>query len=103
MSDERNKKMRRCLDSAFAPSSLEIIDESHLHAGHPGARDGRGHFRVNLVSDSFSGKRALERHRMVFAALGELMQTDIHAVSINARAPEEVSRPGTTITTETKE
>ncbi len=103
MSDGRCEAIRHRLEAAFAPSALEIVDESHLHAGHPGARDGRGHFRVDLVSEAFSGKRALERHRMVFAALGELMQTDIHALSINARAPEEVRRPGKTITTETKE
>ncbi len=83
-SKNRVLAIRSRLLSAFAPTELEVIDESHLHEGHPGARDGRGHFRVNIVSSSFSGRTRLERHRMVFAALGGLMDTDIHALSITA-------------------
>ena len=77
---------------AFAPSELEVVDESHLHAGHPGARDGRGHYRVTIVSGRFAGRSRLERHRMVFAALGSLMETDIHALSVTAldQAPQNV-------------
>jgi BolA protein len=78
------------LQQALAPASLEIIDESHLHAGHAGARDGRGHFRVRLVSAAFRGHKPLARHRLVYAALGELMHSDIHALSIDARSPEEI-------------
>ena len=76
--------IRSRLLSAFSPTELEVIDESHLHAGHPGARDGRGHFRVTIVSPMFSGRTRLQRHRMIFAVLGKLMETDIHALSISA-------------------
>lgn len=74
----------------MAPSSLEITDDSHRHAGHAGARDGRGHFSVTIVASRFAGARRLERHRMVYSALGSLMQTDIHALSVTALAPDEV-------------
>jgi BolA protein len=83
-SDNRVLKIRARLISAFEPSELEVVDESHLHAGHPGARDGRGHYRVTIVSSKFAGRSRLERHRMVFAALGALMETDIHALSVTA-------------------
>jgi BolA protein len=74
--------------AAFSPTELEVSDESHLHAGHPGARDGRGHFRVKIVSAHFLGRKPIERHRMVFAALGTLLETDIHALSVTALADE---------------
>ena len=77
------------LTAALAPKTLEIEDESHRHAGHAGARDGRGHFRVRIVSAAFEGQSAIARHRAVYAALGDLMQTDIHALAIDARTPEE--------------
>ncbi len=86
MSD-RVATIRSKLEAAFAPEYLEIIDESHKHAGHAGARDGRGHFVVEIVSPAFAGMTPIQRHRAVYAALGELMQTDIHALSINARTP----------------
>ena len=88
MSD-RVEQIRTCLTSALAPVELVVEDESHRHAGHAGARDGRGHFRVRIVSAAFRGQAALARHRAVYAALGDLMQTDIHALAIDARAPEE--------------
>lgn len=75
--------------AALAPVELDVEDESHRHVGHAGARDGRGHFRVRIVSGAFRGLAPLARHRAVYAALGELMQTDIHALAIDARAPEE--------------
>ena len=68
---------------------VELIDDSHLHAGHAGARDGRGHFRVRVISPDFAGLRPLQRHQLVYRSLGELMQTDIHALSIIALTPEE--------------
>lgn len=86
---ERVARIRERLQAALAPSALAIEDESHRHAGHAGARDGRGHFRVHVVSSAFSGKASLARHRAVYAALGDLMETDIHALAIDARAPEE--------------
>ena len=88
MSD-RVAEIRRRLTAALAPVSLDIEDESHRHAGHAGARDGRGHFRVRIVSTAFEGMLPLARHRAVYAALGDYLQTDIHALSIDARTPEE--------------
>jgi len=85
----RVERIRAALEAAFAPSRLEVEDDSHRHAGHPGARDGRGHFNVLIVSPAFAGKAPLARHRAVYAALGDMMQTDIHALSIQARTPAE--------------
>lgn len=82
--------IRQRLEDTLAPQRVDIIDESHKHVGHAGARDGRGHFKVHLVSTAFAGKSLLERHRMVYEALGELMQTDIHALSLSAHTPDEV-------------
>lgn len=84
MTEERVAAIRRRLEQALEPAELEIIDESHLHRGHPGARDGRGHFRVRIVSDVFHGLPRLARHRRVYAAVGDLMTTDIHALNIEA-------------------
>jgi BolA protein len=78
--------MRERLEQALQPSLLEIEDESHHHVGHAGARDGRGHFRLHIVSSAFVGLTPLQRHRLVYTALGELMQTDIHALAIEAEA-----------------
>ena len=89
MTTERVVLIRRSLESAFAPEELEIVDDSRRHAGHAGARDGRGHFQVRILSRHFSGKRTVERHRMVYAALGSLMQTDIHALGLIALSPED--------------
>lgn len=86
---DRVERIRAALTAALAPQHLEIRDDSHRHAGHAGARDGRGHFHVGVVSDAFAGLGALARHRAVFAALGDMMQTDIHALSISARTPGE--------------
>ena len=86
--------IRAALDAALAPAALDIEDQSHLHAGHAGARDGRGHFRVDIVSEAFAGRNAVARHRAVYAALGELMSTDIHALSLRARTPQEAADGG---------
>ncbi|WP_313399366.1 BolA family protein [Stenotrophomonas sp.] len=85
----RLERIRVALEAALAPQLLEVEDDSHRHAGHAGARDGRGHFNVTVVSEAFAGKPPLARHRTVYAALGEMMQTDIHALSINALTPAE--------------
>lgn len=82
----RLAEIERRLESVFAPESLLVEDESHLHAGHAGARDGRGHFRVSIVAEHFDGLSAIARHRAVYQAMGELMQTDIHALTIEALA-----------------
>ncbi|HOX71605.1 MAG: BolA family protein [Dokdonella sp.] len=88
MSD-RLAAIRARLEEQLSPDELEITDDSHRHVGHAGARDGRGHFSVRISSRSFEGMAPLARHRAVYAALGELMQTEIHALAIDARIPEE--------------
>ncbi|HSE12583.1 MAG TPA: BolA family protein [Rudaea sp.] len=88
MSD-RIGRIRACLERALQPAQLDIEDESHRHAGHEGARDGRGHFRVRIVATEFSGMPLIKRHQRVYAALGDLMRTDIHALALDARAPGE--------------
>lgn len=78
------------LRAALAPESLEIIDDSAAHAGHAGAKDGGGHFTVRVVSAAFTGKTLIQRHRLIYAALADLMRRDIHALSISkAQAPNE--------------
>lgn len=87
----RVEQIRSALQAAFQPDLLEVEDDSHRHAGHAGARDGRGHFNVTVVSAAFAGKGPLARHRAVYAAVGEMMQTDIHALSIKALTPAEAA------------
>ncbi len=76
--------------ASLDPVSMEIIDDSHKHAGHAGARDGGGHFTLNIVSKKFAGKNAVARHRMVYSALGEMMHREIHALNIQANTPDEI-------------
>ncbi len=83
--------IRERLTAALSPIKLDIIDDSHKHAGHPGARGGGGHFTVTIVADVFEGKGLLQRHRMVYAALGSAMQSEIHALSIQAHTPQEAA------------
>ncbi len=83
--DELNKRLQ-----TLAPTKLEIIDESHLHMGHAG-NTGGGHFNVLIVSEQFAGLLPLKRHRLVFDAVGDLMQKQIHALSIQAKTPAEFS------------
>jgi intracellular septation protein len=85
---DREQRLRTRLQTSFAPSQLLIEDESHLHAGHAGAADGHGHFRVRIVAEAFRGVPTVARHRLVYAAVGDLMQTDIHALAIEALSPE---------------
>jgi BolA family transcriptional regulator, general stress-responsive regulator len=80
------------LTTALNPTHLEIIDESHKHAGHAGAREGGGHFVVTIVSDQFAEKTLVQRHRMVYSAIDDLMKTAIHALSIQAHTPDEFSK-----------
>ena len=87
MSDRRERILAAL--AVLEATQLELVDESHRHAGHEGARDGRGHYALDITSAAFSGLLPLARHRRVYQALGELMQTDIHALSIRARAPGE--------------
>ena len=75
--------------AALDPFALEIIDDSAKHAGHAGAKGGGGHFRLSIVSPRFAGRRTMERHRLVYDALGPLMKREIHALSIDAKTPDE--------------
>ena len=79
----------RSLLAALDPVSLEIIDESRKHAGHAGARDGGGHYVLNIVSRQFAGKNTVARHRMIYSALGPMMKREIHALTILAQTPDE--------------
>ena len=89
MSSDRADRIESILTSSFEPKKILVKDQSHLHAGHAGAQDGRGHFAVTIVSDRFAGQSRIARHRMIFDALGDMMQTDIHALSIKAQTEEE--------------
>jgi BolA protein len=91
MSQQRYDMIRARLSAALTPTKLELEDESHLHAGHAGAREGRGHYKVNIISAQFAGLRPIARHQLIYRSLGELMQTDIHALSITAHTPEEAA------------
>ena len=82
--------------AALQPSRLELTDDSALHTGHEGAKSGGGHYRLTIVSPQFSGKNTVARHRMIYAALGTMMQQQIHALAIRAYAPDEaisISQP----------
>lgn len=81
--------IRAALEARFSPLKLTIKDQSKLHAGHAGSKDGKGHFDVMVVSDVFAGESRLMRHRMVYDALAKLLQSDIHAVRIKALTPDE--------------
>ncbi len=85
---ERLERIREALTARLAPVSLLVRDDSAAHAGHAGAREG-GHFSVVVVSDQFTGRTRMQRHQLVYAAVADLMRTDIHALSIQAHAPQE--------------
>ena len=84
--ENRISRIQTKLQQALAPETLEVIDEGHLHVGHAGAQTGLGHFRIRIISKEFANVAPLKRHQMVYHALGDMMQTDIHALSIDARA-----------------
>jgi BolA protein len=83
----RAERLRRRLQSRLSPTLLTIEDESHLHAGHAGAAGGHSHFRVTIVAEAFRGIAPVARHRLVYAAVDDLMKTDIHALAIEASPP----------------
>ena len=84
----RVELIRECLEETLNPTELEIVDDSHLHAGHSG-HGGAGHFQVHIVSEKFNDLATLARHRLVYSALENMMQTEIHALSIKAETPNE--------------
>lgn len=89
MTTDRKDRIQSLLVAAFSPTDILVKDQSHLHAGHAGARDGKGHFEVQIVAEAFEGMSRIQRHRMVFEVLDDLMQTDIHALSVHAFGPGE--------------
>jgi BolA protein len=86
MTGNRKDAIEALLSDAFSPDELLVKDQSHLHAGHAGAADGRGHFEVKIVADAFRNCSRIQSHRLIYEALGQLMTTDIHALSIQASA-----------------
>ena len=89
MTVDRPAQIRMELEKTFQPTELLIKDQSQLHAGHEGAKDGKGHFDVTIVSQAFDGVNRVQRHRMVYDALSQLLETDIHALRIKAFTPSE--------------
>jgi len=89
---QRKAEITRLLKEAFDPETLGVEDESYLHAGHEGAKDGRGHFRVLIISSHFEGKSMIERHRMIYRVLDDMMRLDIHALAIDSWSPDELDR-----------
>jgi BolA protein len=87
---DRIREIERRLRAALTLERIEIVDESQQHAGHAGARGGGGHFAVTLVSPQFAGLNPIQRHQLVYAALGDLMQREIHALSLRVFTPAEL-------------
>jgi BolA protein len=90
MTAKRTEMIRERLVRELSPDSLEIIDESAKHAGHAGAASGGGHFIVHIVADAFRDKTLIQRHRLVYDAVDDIMHREIHALSIQAKTPDEV-------------
>ena len=89
MNSLREDRIRQCLRERLDPQELLIKDQSQLHIGHEGAKDGKGHYELVLVSHAFEGMNRIQRHRLVYDALRELLESDIHALRIRAYAPSE--------------
>jgi len=87
--EQRIAQIKALLAASLAPTVCEVDDESALHAGHAGAASGGGHYRLRLVSSRFEGQPRLARHRLVYDALQDMMQNDIHALAITALTPTE--------------
>lgn len=83
----RIELMTERLEKALSPISMSITDDSHLHAGHAGAQSGKGHFSLDIVSESFAGLTSVKKHQLIYQALEEIMQTEIHALAIKASTP----------------
>jgi BolA protein len=93
---DRRTRIEGTLREQLEADHVTLIDESHLHAGHVGAREGGGHFRAVIVAKCFEGKSAVERQRLVYAALAEQMGSDIHALSMRTLTPEQWREVSTT-------
>jgi len=89
--NDRTERLRALLQTELAPASLEIIDDSHLHAGHAGAASGGSHYTVKIVSSRFEGLKLVMRHRLVYDAVHDMInKSEVHALAINAVAPSEL-------------
>jgi len=90
--EDRQERLRALLETALAPTLLEITDDSHLHAGHAGAASGGSHYSVKIVSDRFEGSTLVMRHRLVYDAVHDMIsKVEVHALAINAIAPSELA------------
>ena len=87
---KRVQQIEAKLRVALEPESLDIIDDSHKHAGHAGSKGGAGHFDLTIVSEKFSGMNTVGRHRLIYDVLSDMMPTEIHALSIKAFSPDEI-------------
>ena len=86
-----SEQIKQLLNDAFKPELLEIIDNSAAHAGHAGAKSG-GHYHVTIVAEAFEGKSLVQRHQLIYKALGDMMKQQIHALGINALSPSEETK-----------
>ena len=84
-----SETIKQKLNDTLKPELIEIIDESAAHAGHAGAKNGGGHYNVTIVADIFNDKSLVQRHQLIYQALGDLMKNEIHALGINALTPSE--------------
>lgn len=89
MTSPRAERIRAVLEQAFLGARITVVDDSARHAGHAGARDGAGHYAVRVESQEFTGRSRLERHRLVYKALAEMLPREIHALNIEAVSPDE--------------
>ncbi|ORU89785.1 MAG: cell division protein BolA [Cycloclasticus sp. symbiont of Poecilosclerida sp. M] len=89
----RTEIIRTILNDAIEPDFIEVLDDSQAHAGHEGAKAGGGHFYLTIVSDKFNEKSRIQRHQLIYQTLGDMMKSDIHALSIKAFTPEEKPTP----------
>jgi BolA family transcriptional regulator, general stress-responsive regulator len=87
-----SETIKRLLNEAFNPKLLEIIDHSAAHAGHAGAQSGGGHYHITIVADAFADTSLVQRHQLIYKALGDMMKQEIHALGINALSPSEETK-----------
>lgn len=87
MTQDRIKRIEFLLNEKFSPDFLEIIDDSHHHVGHAGSKNGAGHYTVRICSGAFVGKALIQRHRMIYTVLDSMMNSEIHALSIEVTVP----------------
>ena len=90
MAANRIKMIKKVLEEKFSPLEIEVLDESHKHVGHLGARSGKGHFKLTIISKRFEGLPMIQRQRLVYRALASLMETDNHALSMSTLTPSEI-------------